>query len=851
MNSSVMPTASQRAQAPLPDLGPFLVNDFGDRYLYRVNSNAFNKIGAGALFRRHFGTSLWQEDSLNLVVGTDSGLLLRHVQEHGVPAGSRFLFVEPPAVLEHVRPLLDLSRDSGRIALSDPASWHERARELRVDDYLYMNRLRVLRSVAAGDAHLADYQDLYWEVRQAAETLGWEVRGRTGNRPFIERHLENLAENRVPALGLKGVFAGATAVLLGGGPSLPRLFPWIRAHRDQILLMAVSRICRQLLEAAIQPDIVVSIDPHPVSFDVSKELLRMGNDTVLIHSFHVSPLLLGQWHGRSAFLGPRLPWDTPRREQNLGHAGPTVTNTAFNLALDLGVDQIVLGGVDLCFSREGFTHAAGSNEHRAGPMLAQMGLRVETNDGGSAESRQDFAGTIRILGLQAGQALTRGCRVINPMAQAARIPNVEHRPLDAIPLAPAPRPAREILREHLPEADAGTLRIHYRQQLKELRRARGRLYQVFKLAEEALACNEGLFGRGGRRADFKYKLRMDKIERRLDRELKDITPAVKSLGDLRFLRLVRPDIKEWTDREIERIAQDYYQAYRASAEDLVQLIEQAGERLQARLEEVSQTPDLPRILAQWQADGQPGRARLWRERHGEALAGLAPEIRAQLAGLEQGFDQMLANEDTGQMRWCRDEYSLRPVPGKARSLFQTRDREGLQRLSEGLRQVPRAQGRDLALMVDGYLAELAGRGEDALCHYRTLVEEAGEALLEADSEARSPVLEDALARIASLALEASDGDSALLSLSCLAAMSPAYEPSYAEILQLTGDTQEAISVYNDYLGKAPDDLATLLKLGTLYRQIGADESARMAFSYIAERDPQDRAAQRMLAELGG
>jgi len=57
-------------------------------------------------------------------------------------------------------------------------------------------------------------------------------------------------------------------------------------------------------------------------------------------------------------------------------------------------------------------------------------------------------------------------------------------------------------------------------------------------------------------------------------------------------------------------------------------------------------------------------------------------------------------------------------------------------------------------------------------------------------------------------------------------------------------------VYTDYLKRAPDDLATMLKVGRLYQSIGAHEAAMTAFRYVAERDPHNQALQTMLAAAG-
>ncbi len=823
----------------------FLTNRFGDRYLYAVNGNAFNREGARALYRRHFGDALGATDTLSLVAGSDSGLLIEEVLTRGVPAGSRFLFVEPAAVLERIRERF-ADRDLGPdIALASSDDWRDRLEPLGVSDYLYLGRARVLRSLAAADGHLPEYREILWDLRQELESLGWGIQARTGNRVFIERQLENLGELRHPASHLQGAFHGGTALILGGGPSLPRLFPWIHAQREQVLVIAVSRVCRQLLAAGIRPHLVVSIDPHPLSFDVSRELLRLDPEVVFVHAYHASPLLVGQWPGRALYLGPRYPWKSAGEPRNLALAGPTVTNAAVQLALDLGVAEIVLGGVDLCFSREGYTHAEGSNEERFGPLLNALGTRVETNAGGLAESRQDFTTAIRLLGGQAAEARERGCRILNPIPEAARVPGVEYRPLGEIRAEPLADTPEAILERHLPADDARIRRRHYRAVLKELAHARGRLRAMQRLAREGLACNDGLFGRNGRPADFKYKHRMDRVERRLDREYKDFAPLVKSFADRRFLELTRPRHKDWTDAEIEAAGRHYYETYRDSAGELIERIDATRARIEARLEEEAPAPNFDRLCAQWEKDGQPGRVRVWRARHPHYALPAAAAARFQ--ALEAAFEAQTTRADTAQVAWVAREYDLAPVSGKARYLFQKGDREALERLAAGLERSRDHRAPRLAHLVRGYRAELGGDTAAAAAAYAAILD--GTDLQGLGPSHSDAVLEEALNRITALALARNDGDEAVLALGCLAALSPVYRPHYAEILRLRGDIPGALDAYGEYLQEVPDDLGALLKMGRIYLDLGARDSARIALEHILERDPQDRAARRLMDEL--
>ena len=139
------------------ELGHFLTNSFGEHYLYSVNRNAFNAVGSATVFSTHFGDEFKQKNTLYIVVGTDSGLLLKHNAGSECPRGSRFLFVELPEVLDLLGDQMDAS---DHIRVSTGEGWSAAAGELEIGNYIYLGRVRLISSIGAGDGHLDAYRDL-------------------------------------------------------------------------------------------------------------------------------------------------------------------------------------------------------------------------------------------------------------------------------------------------------------------------------------------------------------------------------------------------------------------------------------------------------------------------------------------------------------------------------------------------------------------------------------------------------------------------------------------------------------------------------------------------------------------
>ena len=813
-----------------------------------VNRAAFDKVGSAAVFRRQYGELFRRPDTLFVIVGTDSGLLPRWVAEQQPGEGSRFLFVEAERLIPVIEGIAgEPFADDGRFLLGTLADWDELARLAHLDDHVYLGRLELVPSIGARDGFLSEYREIEHRLRDVIEQVTREVSIQLGNHVFLQRQLENLGDNRLPARCLSDRFAGRDAVLLAGGPSLDAILPWVKTHRERLTVLAVSRIAARLQAENLVPDFVFAIDPHSVSFDVSKEALRFPPRTVLVCGNHVYPALQGQWPGPVLYCGDRFPWPSEAEPDNLPMAGPTVTNLALAVAIEMGFQRIVLGGVDLCHDRQGHTHASGSIERQVGANLAPCGTRVPTNGGWLADTTPAFAQAAETLSRQAARAAARGCLVINPAPGAARMDSVVHQPLDEIDPPADGTAATGALADTLIALDAAESKGALNTALKELAATRCRLYEAEKLCEQAREANRRLHADPSGH-DLRFKNRMDKIERRLEGALGDVTRLARQFGLAAFLRLGRPP-QEASAEDLEAWGDAYYRVYAESCRAVIALIDRSRERIQARLAELAPEPDLAALADWWERDGTPGRVRRLRLQRPEPFERLDPELAQRLQALEAAFDEAIAEQDTQQARLIRQRHDLAQARARLQQAFERGDREELADLVQALAAIDRPLAKELHSLGRGYQAELQGMNDQALAHYQQVVDLAG-AALETDPDADyNPRLEDALRRMSSLLLQTGDGATALMVLDALASLSPAYQPQYAELLRLQGRIQEAADVYTDYLKRAPGDLTTLLKLGKLFQDAGAFDSARWAYDHVLQQSPDDPAALTLRASL--
>ena len=826
-------------------LGVFLSNDFGDSYLYQVNRNAFNMTGSDSLYRSLLSEELFNEYQLNVVVGTDSGIFPMYVAKNGVPVGSRFIFIELQSVIDALQAadkLADLPQEIAVIAIE---ALSEQAEKFQISEYIFLDAVRAQESAASSDAHLPEYRELSWAATQEVMNIRHALLTSTNTSQFTLRQLENLTENRLRfGETLRDAFAGRLAILLAGGPSLRAVLPWVRKNKDRVLVIAVSRICRILQEEGIVPHMIVSVDPQRISFEVSREMLlytEADQAPLFASSYHASPLLVGQWPWKSVYFGSITPWPSPLNTDTFTYYGPTVSNTSVSLAVHMGCSAIVLAGVDLCFTAEGQTHAAGSNENKVGPDLSQLTPRVETYAGGWADTNQGYAESLHVLGQQAALAADKGCRIYNCSLDAAKIPLIEFRSLDDLQVADGLESPDAVIDRLVPEATPSARLSHYRRVRKEVVRARAKFQEILNLSREALKCTDGLFGRNGMKRDFRHKIRMDKIERRLDRGFRDFSAMVKKFGMKRFLTILKTPKKddEWTDELIENATREYYEAYVCGTEYLIGLVDGTLDRIEARIEEEKADPDMASLFAQWDKDEQYGRLSTWKRRNSARAAAFSSSERATAERLELEFSRVMSTEVTSQTLLLERLHDVKHTRSKALILFKRQSIPELEAMRKGLaaHQDP-TKAEPYLHFVEGLLAELKGDPEAAAAHYEHLL-----------TNPPNTLTEDALLQIANISIAANDADSAILAVECLTGISTAYLPPYGELLKVVGRFEDAFHVYNRYLGLVPEDVGAIVRLGIFCKEAGLNDAAAELFQRALTKDPLNGAAKALLDML--
>lgn len=804
-------------------IGPSKTNVFGETYYYNINRDAFQNNSANALYDSRFAGSLFNEDSLNIIVGTDSGLLPKYVQKRGLPNGARYIFIEPAGVREQLVASRVLDGLDERIACISIEEWDDTVLRFKIVDYFYIGATQSFNAICAQDDHIGAYAELSWHITEVLSQLHWQSNMVLGCEAFLARQLDNVADNRLPARLLADAFKGKSVVLLAGGPSLDEALPWVKENRGYLVVFAVSRISRRLQQVGIEPDFIFSVDPTDLSFDISKEMLNFGERPIFIYSYHTVPTLVSQWHGTAFYLGARLPWKSVLNEDNFDGVGPTVTNTALNVAHWFGFQRIVLAGVDLCFTRQGFTHAQGSNEYAVGPRFDLTSLQLETNGGFMAPTSCDFAQAVNVLSLQAKAISSTGCRIVNYSPNAAKIENVEFIPLAELIVEQERLDVSAIVGERLVEnADS---RKYFEKLNEELHRSRFQIQAIKQLAENARQINDEMYDANGLIANYKDKKKLDQIERKLGRNHRHYNQLVKKFGIRSFIKVAKPFTdEEWSAEDAKNLGNVYYDAYSEGATKLLRLIDSAVDRLDARRQEESETPDFSKLIDQCRKDRSFGRVRLWRKKFSSVR--LLPEICATFDEFEHRFFEILDDRNTQHFARAKSHSKLSAVKQRAGLLFKHKKIDELRNLLQALE---KREDQDAAMpyryLVKGYLSELENDSESALSAYQQLID-LGEMLLE-----------ESLARIAGIGINRDDIHTANLALQCLSQLNPAYLPLYAEMQRLHGDAFQAIDIYGSYIEQFPSDTLVQVKLAMLYMEYKIYDAAELMIDYLLQQQP--------------
>lgn len=184
---------------------------------------------------------------------------------------------------------------------------------------------------------------------------------------FGKLWVRNLSENsrqlaEAPGINtLKNLLSSFPALLIAAGPSLDQIRPHLKELQKRFLTIAVDTSLRACLDAGIEPDFTVVVDPQ---YWNSRHLDHCKtNKTILLSETSTYPTVFRQITGKTFLCSSAFPLGLYLEEKTeikgKLKAGGSVATAAWDFCRTLDIDDIWCAGLDLGFPSKQ-THCKGS-----------------------------------------------------------------------------------------------------------------------------------------------------------------------------------------------------------------------------------------------------------------------------------------------------------------------------------------------------------------------------------------------------------------------------------------------------------------------------------------------------------
>lgn len=367
-------------------------NNFGDNYLSDYCSSIFDQYPSKDVFARYLSKDVENKNSFFIVVGTDGGLILKFLSGISVESKSYFLCFDFPDVVDELRK--KGFNDTDNVMLfSFGYNLELLANDRRFKEFFLKQVVHLIPSVSLL-ANKSSYFSFFQELRGALNSVLIKFNVAQISY-FIDRHLDNMPELTFQISLLKNSLQGKVAVLLGGGPSVDIIFKWLKYNRDNLVVFAANRLSARLKLEGIVPDFFVAVDPLPELLDYSREMFSFADKSILLASASVATNVISQWSGKLAYSDEPTPFHAINIEEfrtpNFKGIGPTVMNFALQVACYMGVTNVIMAGMDFCYTDDGQCHESSSLENKSGRFLDSTNtIKVETYSGRLASTIPQF-----------------------------------------------------------------------------------------------------------------------------------------------------------------------------------------------------------------------------------------------------------------------------------------------------------------------------------------------------------------------------------------------------------------------------------------------------------------------------
>lgn len=797
----------------------FSTNQWNERYIEEINNHDFINMKSDEFFEKILDFSLSDENTLFIILGSDSGLLLPWLAKKTLGRGSKIVVIEH----DNVYPIINtsyrgtLSSDTknasrhNKISLVSHTQWQEGLPQSIDSSYLFAGKISVVESHASCTDYSSLYLPVYKSITKRTQEIVNQASFHVNRSEFTKMQFENAVDSNHPLKRSINFGLDKTAIVLGGGPSVDLHIDWVIKNRDKLFILAVSRLTTKLLGNDIIPDALVAVDPQDVLYEMCKQAVLWTN-VPLLYNYHVSPLLLQQWQGPAFYLGKRLPWHGEKElEGCVASAGPTVGHAAVFVASQLGFSSILMSGIDFCYTESLATHTAESPEHYIERMPNFCSNTVETYTGRmAATNEQMFQGALAMEDL--GKLINRHAPILfNLNDEAAQCKSIPYKSIDEV-----------VLNEIKPELVNHTGKFEYSPTLQqietlesELKVAKYTFKKMRTLCQSAKSHIKEILGSSRQLESDSNSIKLTKVRKQLDNKNSKFLEAIVYANAFAFKEKELPtDFSDMSQEELLTWGKNYYTLVEKGCQQMSDLIDSVAPKIQLRRDEINPEINIRDIAKRWREDGTLGRILRWKTAHALQITGPDKAWVQRTIGKYRST----LNESNQELH-SKIKYSYKSLQTMVRAIEFYKNNSKLTELKAIEPRIAHTDWPYCALhpYVCGLIDDLQGNIVEAVSRYQQTVDICSNRLSTNPESLHEMqrLIEECLVKMTHGYMTLSDPKSALTTLGLLCEMLPTYVVSYAKMLNLVGEQKYAIELLESYVELYPTNKKASFLLSTL------------------------------------
>jgi hypothetical protein len=221
-----------------------------------------------------------------------------------------------------------------------------------------LNGYRIIQQNCLTEVNIKRTNELLARIKYIFQACTIELKTQSLKSKIFYKNIYKNYSNFISSIGicnLKDSLSNLPAIICSAGPSLDKNIQYLKAKRNNFLLISVATALAPLNKNSISPDFIVSIDPDVFTINFF-DLHNNSENTWLLYNPVVPSII------PDTFIGRRLTYDSSVNlaqwlVKYLGRKGSlekifSVAHAAFQFAQFIGCGPIIFIGQDLSFSQK-------------------------------------------------------------------------------------------------------------------------------------------------------------------------------------------------------------------------------------------------------------------------------------------------------------------------------------------------------------------------------------------------------------------------------------------------------------------------------------------------------------------